>query len=86
MKLRSYEMLYLWKESQKGDEMERGAGADWQFLVQDSRAEYSDRLKTTKNMDRNLVNLYFTKMQRFPSAFGEPYSTVAGQLNVGGWG
>jgi hypothetical protein len=86
VKLRAYEMLYLWKESQKGDEMERGAGANWQFLMQASRAEYDNRLKLIRNMDRNLVDLYFTKMQRFPSAFGEPYATVEGQLNVGGWG
>ena len=86
VKLRGYEMLYLWKESQKGDEMERGAGANWQFLTQAARAEYTDRLKQIRNMDRNLVDLYFTRMQRFPDAFGEPYSTVEGQLNVGGWG
>ena len=86
VKLRAYEMLYLWKESQKGDEMERGSGANWQFLVQASRAEYSDRLKTIRVMDRHLVDLYFTRMQRFPDAFGEPYSTVTHQLNVGGWG
>jgi hypothetical protein len=86
VKLRAYEMLYLWKESQKGDEMERGSGANWQFLLQASRAEYTDRLKMLRRMDRNLVDLYFTKMQRFPAAFGEPYSTVEGQLNVGGWG
>ena len=86
VKLRAYEMLYLWKESQKGDEMERGAGADWQFLMEASRAEYEDRLKRIRIMDRNLVDLYFTRMQRFPDAFGEPYATVTGQLNVGGWG
>lgn len=86
IKLRAYEMLCLWKESQKGDEMERGAGANWQFLMQASRAEYDNRLKLIRNMDRNLVDLYFTKMQRFPLAFGEPYATVEGQLNVGGWG
>jgi hypothetical protein len=86
VKMRAYEMLYLWKESQKGDEMERGSGANWQFLVQAGRAEYTDRLKMIRLMDRNLVDLYFTKMQRTPSAFGEPYSTVEGQLNVGGWG
>jgi hypothetical protein len=86
VKLRAYEMLYLWKESQKGDEMERGSGANWQFLVGAANAEYRNRLKQCGNMDRNLVDLYFTKMQRFPSAYGEPYATVQGQLNVGGWG
>jgi hypothetical protein len=86
VKLRAYEMLYLWKESQKGDEMERGSGANWQFLLQAARAEYANRLKQCTNMDRNLVDLYFTKMQRTPSGFGEPYMTVEGQLNLGGWG
>jgi len=86
VKLRAYEMLYLWKESQKGDEMERGSGANWQFLLQAARAEYSNRLKQCSNMDRHLVDLYFTKMQRTPAGAGEPYATVEGQLNVGGWG
>ena len=86
VKLRAYEMLYLWKESQKGDEMERGAGANWQFLLQAARAEYDDRLKHIRVMDRSLVDLYFSKMQRLPSAFGEPYSSVTGQLNLGNWG
>ncbi len=85
VKLRAYEMLYLWKESQKGDEMERGAGANWQFLMQAARAEYANRLKQIRNMDRNLVDLYFTKMQRYPAGFGEPYATVEGQLNIGGF-
>jgi hypothetical protein len=85
VKLRGYEMLYLWKESQKGDEMERGSGANWEFLVGAANAEYRNRLQQLSNMDRNLVDLYFTKMQRFPSAYGEPYATETGQLNVGGW-
>lgn len=84
LKMRSYEMLYLWKESQKGDEMERGSGANWQFLVQAMRAEYTDRLKRIKNMDRNLVDLYFTKMRRMPQS-QQVWGTVTGQANVGGW-
>jgi hypothetical protein len=84
VKMRSYEMLYLWKESQKGDEMERGSGANWQFLVQAMRAEYTDRLKRIKNMDRNLVDLYFTKMRRMPQS-QQVWGTVTGQANVGGW-
>jgi len=85
IKMRSYEMLYLWKESQKGDEMERGSGANWQFLSQAMRAEYSDRLKTIRNMDRNLVDLYFTKMRRTVPTAGQVYGTVTGQASVGGW-
>jgi hypothetical protein len=85
IKLRAYEMLYLWKESQKGDDMERGSGANWQFLVQAMRAEYDDRLKRIRNMDRNIVDLYFTRMRRESSAAGQVYGTVTGMANVGGW-
>jgi hypothetical protein len=84
IKMRAYEMLYLWKESQKGDEMERGSGANWQFLSQAMRNQYDDRLKRIKNMDRHLVDLYFTKMRRMPQS-QQVWGTVTGQANVGGW-
>lgn len=84
IKMRAYEMLYLWKESQKGDGMERGAGANWQFLSQAMRAEYTDRLKAITRMDRNLVDLYFTRAGIGPAA-GQVYATVNSQANVGGW-
>jgi len=83
VKLRAYEMMSLWKESQKGDDMERGAGADWKFLVGAYRAEYANRLKQCRNMDRHLVDLYFTKMKRLPATQGDPYATISGTLNVG---
>jgi hypothetical protein len=84
IKLRSYEMIYLWKESQKGDEMERGSGANWQFLAQAMRGEYENRLKRIRIADRNLVDLYFTKMRRAPQS-QQVWGTVTGQANVGGW-
>jgi hypothetical protein len=84
IKMRAYEMLFLWKESQKGDAMERGSGANWQFLSQALRAEYTDRLKAIRRMDRNLVDLYFTKARSYPAA-GQVYATVNSQANVGGW-
>jgi hypothetical protein len=83
VKLRSYEMLYLWKESQKGDSMERGSGANWQFLAQAIRAEYTDRLKRIRLMDRNLVDLYFTRART--SSTGQVSGTTNRQASVGGW-
>ena len=83
VKFRAMESLSLWKESQRGDEMERGSGANWQFLAGAYRAEYANRLKQCRVMDRNLVDLYFTKMKRLPSTQGNPYATIGGQLNVG---
>ena len=83
VKWRAYEVLYLWKESQKGDSMERGSGANWILLMQSAAAEYQKRIKQIKNVDRQFVDLYFSKMQRTPTTFGEPFATVNGQLNVG---
>lgn len=82
VKLRALEMTALWKESQKGDEMERGSGSNWQFLAGAYREEYKNRLKLCKNMDRNIVDLYFTRMRRRP-VNQEPFASVGGQLNVG---
>jgi hypothetical protein len=84
IKMRAYEMLYIWKESQKGDNMERGSGANWQFLAQAMRAEYDDRLKRIRNMDRNLVDLYFTRSRTASAGVGV-YGTVNSQASVGGW-
>jgi len=81
VKLRAFEMLSLWKEASKGDEMERGSGANWMFLSQAYNKEYLNRLKLCRNMDRNIVDLYFTRMRRTQSQ--EPFASVGGQLNVG---
>lgn len=83
VKMRAYEMIALWKETQKGDEMERGSGTNWQFVMTAARGEYKDRLKECRQMDRHLMDLYFTKARVNAPYGGEPYSTVSGQLNVG---
>lgn len=83
VKFRTYEVLALWKESQKGDEMERGSGANWQFLAQAYRAEYDQRLTKIRIMDRHLSDIYFTKARMTPPNNGEPFATVNGLVNVG---
>ena len=82
VKWRAYEVLYLWKESQKGDDMQRGSGANWILLMQAAAAEYQKRLKQIRVVDQQYVDLYFSKMKRFPT-MGEPYATINGGLNVG---
>lgn len=83
VKFRALESLCLWKEMQKGDEMERGSGANWQFLAKAYREEYSNRLKECRIMDRHLMELYYTKARQNAPYGGEPFSTVSGLLNVG---
>ena len=86
VKQRAYEMIYLWKEAQKGDDQQRGSGANWQFLVGAHKAEYQELLKEIRIMDRHLLELYFTKAGIQDAFGGEPFATVSGQVNVGGWG
>ncbi len=83
VKFRATELLSLWKEMQKGDEMERGSGTDWHFAMQAARAEYDNRLKKIRLRDRDLVELFFTRMRRSPVNCGEPYGEMGNRANVG---
>ncbi|HEX5426675.1 MAG TPA: hypothetical protein VFW94_24395 [Candidatus Acidoferrales bacterium] len=84
VKERAYQMLALWKESQKGDDQERGSGANWQFLAAAHKSVFDELLKSLRIMDRSLIELYYTRANRIPPFLGEPFATVNGQLNVGG--
>ncbi len=84
VKFRTYQELALWKESQRGDEMERGSGANWQFLWKAHQEEYKDDLRQIRIMDRHLVDLYFQKARmNGPFSGGEPSSYTGNQANVG---
>jgi hypothetical protein len=81
---RTYEMCCLWKEGSKGDDMERGSGANWQFLAKAYHEEYKDLLRQARIADRNLMELYFTKARmNGPFNGGGPDSYTGNQANVG---
>jgi len=82
LKFRAMELCCLWKEVMKGDDMERGSGANWQFLAGAYRKEYDARIKTIRVKDRNICDLYFQKFNRVPFNT-EPFASVNGQLSVG---
>jgi hypothetical protein len=84
VKFRTYQTLAAWKESQKGDEMERGSGANWQFLWKAHQEEYKDDLRQIRIMDRHLMELYFTKAQQTPPpGYQDGFATLSGQVNIG---
>lgn len=86
VKQRTYEMVALFKEASKGDEMERGSGANWQFLAKAHHEEYKDDLRQIRIMDRHLMELYFTKARmNAPFNGGEPFTNTNGTANVGSW-
>ena len=66
--------------------MERGSGANWQFLVKAHHEEYKDDLRQIRIMDRHLMELYFTKARMTaPFNGGEPFTNTNGTANVGSW-
>jgi hypothetical protein len=79
---RAKEIAYLWKESQKGDGVERGSGADWKFLAESAHDEYMRRLKTVKLIDVGMGDLYWSKFNRTANQ-QNGYETSIGTLNVG---
>lgn len=85
VKWRGREVAYLWKESQKGDGIARGNGADFRFLSQAAHAEYARELKIIRDRDRDQFDLYYTRFVRDAALgwTGLPFSTITGQLNVG---
>ena len=83
VKERAYEMGSIWKEAQRGDNLERGSGANWQFLAKAHHDEYKDLLRQARIQDRNLVDLYFTRARQLPPFGGEPFSSPSGNTNIG---
>lgn len=80
---RAKETAYLWKEAQRGEEIQRGSGADWKFLAEAAGEEYKKTAKPIKDKDQGLVELYFSRWNPEFENYGEPYMNQVGGLNVG---
>jgi hypothetical protein len=87
---RAKEVLYQYKEAQKGENQQRGSGADWRFLAEMARVEYSGKdgtgglLKKIRAIDANLHRDFLTRPKRRPEWTQDGFSTNRlGQLNVG---
>ena len=81
---RTKEVLYQFKEANKGEDVQRGSGANWQFLAEAAADEYKECLKYIKAIDANLHRDFVTRKKRLSPASYEGYSTQRlGQLNVG---
>lgn len=80
---RAKEAAYMYKEAQKGEDTQRGSGADYRFLSQAAHAEFVSALKPCKMRDQDLVDLYFSRVKRFGPWNGEPFATTTGQISVG---
>lgn len=81
---RAKELAYQFKEAQKGEEVERGSGANWQFLSEAAHDEFKIAMKPVKDRDADLMPLYWATINRDLGYVG-PYATPTGMLNVGRW-
>lgn len=82
---RAKEELYDFAEANKGKDMARGQGANFQYLSQRAHAQYEEILSKVTAVDANLRTDLLTHTGQLVGAFGEPYSTRTGGLNVGGY-
>lgn len=81
---RTKEVLYQYKEAQKGEQVQRGSGADWRFLAEAAGAEYKARLKQVRAKDANLHRDFLTRKNRVSQAQRDGFSTnLLGNLNIG---
>jgi len=81
---RAKEVLYQFKEAQKGEDVQRGAGANWLLLAELASAEYKEALKYVRAIDANLHKKFFTRKRQITERRMDGYSTPRlGQLNVG---
>jgi hypothetical protein len=80
---RAKEVAGMFKEANKGEDMQRGQGADWKFIIQEAREQFKLTIKPVKDRDSDLVSLYFSKYRPDMYNNGEPFATVNGQLNIG---
>jgi hypothetical protein len=82
---RAKELLYFFKEAQKGENVDRGSGANWLLLAQSSRAEYKDVLEKIQAIDINLHNEAISHVNSGFGSNGDAYANRLGQLNIGGF-
>lgn len=76
---------YLWKEAQKGENIERGAGADFKFLAGAQQKIYERKIKPLKIVDSGLLQLYLNRFRTDigPQVSDDGYATTNSGLNVG---
>lgn len=88
---RAKEILYLFKEAQKGEGAQRGNGADWRFLAEYARVQWDGKagkgglLRNIRAIDANLHHDFVTRPKSDScGASRDGYSTMrTGQLNIG---
>lgn len=75
---------YLFKEAAKGENVERGAGADFKFLAKAAQEVYARKIKPLKITDSGLMELYLNLFRgNVSNVSDEGFATTNNGLNVG---
>lgn len=82
---RAKEILYFYKEANKGEDVARGSGANWLMLAQASHAEYTEVLDKIRAIDANLHNDFLSRVAAPSGGTNAGYANRLGQFNVGGF-
>ncbi len=81
---RSRMLSYQWAENNKDPSLARGAGADYQFLTKAAGMEYERELKLVGKKDRDLVDLYWSRLPNRDAVRKRPYySSLIGRAYSG---
>lgn len=80
---RAKELLCFYKEMQKGEDIQRGSGANWLLLAKGWHDEYEEVLNKIRAIDINLHNEAVTHRVSTYGASGYPYANRQGGVNVG---
>lgn len=82
---RAKECAYLYKEAQKGEDVARGSGANYQYLAEAAHAEYKLVMKPLRMRDDALVNLFMDRYRRYMNypGYQDGFATMNSGLNVG---
>lgn len=70
---------WAWAEANKKPDMPRGAGADYKFLASEAEAEYEEELKVIGKTDRDLIELFVSRIPRLNIRKQPYYSTLVGR-------
>lgn len=81
---RAKEVLYQYKEAQKGEQVQRGSGANWLLLAGMAAKEYQPVLQRIRAIDANLHRDFLTRRNPPVQAPSDGYSPMGGGLlNIG---
>jgi hypothetical protein len=70
---------YQWMEANKSPDMARGAGADYKFLTTAAETEYEAELKEVGKKDRDLCELFLSRIPKNSVGKMAYYSSIIGR-------